>query len=249
MVSQARIAPGLQINLQAVRSPANARLPSAPHAVEEGPRWNTLSPAQQQALAPLAERWPLLSETQKLHWLKLGSRFHSLPAEEQARIQARLTDWANLSLQQRSQARLNYAVTNRLSPADKRAQWEAYQALTQEARQQLAATAAPKPTGAATAVRPSTRKKLARVPAASHAAPDAPNLPKIRPPETLAPPPPPAAPPTPAVPVVVHTAPVSVPSAIPEPLPPLLPEDTAAPEGMADSHAPLSDAAQQYAPQ
>ena len=129
----------------------------------------------------------------------------------------RITDWANLSTQQRSQARLNYAAASRLPADDRRAQWEAYQALSDEEKKRLAAKAAPKPRGAATAIRPVPLKKLVQVPAATNAPPALPNPPKIVPPAALhAPPPPPA-------PVVVETAPIDVPSAVPTPLAPLEP--------------------------
>jgi hypothetical protein len=143
-------------------------------AVEAGPGWVTLTTPQKLALYPLSERWALLSEAQKRRWLTLAANFASLPAEEQAKFHERMTDWASLSAQQRNQARLNYAVTNRLAPDDKRAQWEAYQALSEEERMALAARGAPKPKGAATALRPVSPKKLAQVPAATEANPASP---------------------------------------------------------------------------
>ena len=229
---QMRMAPGTLLSAGAeavVASPNKARAPGTPSAlaaaqVESGPGWGTLNTPQKLALYPLAERWALISEVQKRRWLALADNFSTLPEEEQAKFHGRMTDWANLSAQQRNQARLNYAVTNRLSRDDKRAQWEAYQALSDEARRALAARAAPKPKGAATALRPVSPKKLAQVPAASNASPDRPNAPKIPPVDISAPRV--AAPvlphPAPAhAPVVVETAPVAVPVAVPAALPPL----------------------------
>ena len=231
--TQVAIAPGTPITRSSVKStptPLSASV-RAPHS-EEGPAWQTLGAAQQQALEPLAARWPLLSEGQKRHWLQLVAGFHLLPQEEQARVQARMSEWASLSAQQRSQARLNYAVTARLPAGNKRAQWEAYQALSAEARQQLAAQAAPKPVGAATPVRPVPRKKLVRVPAASGTPATTANPPKIvlpaspqHPPQAL-PAPPPAPPP------VVETMPVVQPSAVGRPLPPL--------DAQQEPHTPLA---------
>src|SRR6478672_890808 len=183
---QLRMAPGTPVPAgaeAAVASPNNAR-PYGPGAlsaaaVEAGPGWVTLTTPQKLALYPLSERWALLSEAQKRRWLTLAANFASLPAEEQAKFHERMTDWASLSAQQRNQARLNYAVTNRLAPDDKRAQWEAYQALSEEERMALAARGAPKPKGAATALRPVSPKKLAQVPAATEANPARPNIPKI----------------------------------------------------------------------
>ena len=64
-----------------------------------------------------------------------------------------MTEWAALSPQQRTQARLNFAETKQLSPDDKKAKWEAYQALPPEEKRKLAAGAA-KPPPTAAAVKP-----------------------------------------------------------------------------------------------
>ncbi|MBB6562476.1 hypothetical protein HNP48_005189 [Acidovorax soli] len=229
----------------ALRPPASAAtaLPSEGLAeVAAGPGWETLNTRQKLALYPLAERWAQISEVQKRRWLALAVNFPELPEEEQAKLHSRMTEWASLSAQQRSQARLNYASTNRLAGDNKLAQWEAYQALTEEERQLLAATAPPKPQGAATALRPVSPRKLVQVPAATQANPLRPNAPKIPPvtehtPRVAMPVPVPATPasgapaPGPAAPTVVETAPVTVPSAVPSALPPLAPEgsDPAAP--------------------
>lgn len=248
---QMRMAPGTLVPAgaeAAVASPNNARAPQAPgsfptSAVEAGPGWVTLTTPQKLALYPLAERWALLSEAQKRRWLALAASFASLPPEEQTKFHERMTNWASLSMQQRNQARLNFAVTNRLAPDDKRAQWEAYQALSEEERRALAARAAPKPKGAATALRPVPPKKLAQVPAATQANPARPNVPKIplvidKAPRIAAPVPALVAPGAPgapapalAAPVTVETAPVSVPVAVPAALPPLAssPADSSAP--------------------
>lgn len=213
-----RTAPSTPVPVQALaesRSKLSGEMRIAAQP-EVGPPWSALNTAQKEALYPLASRWSLLSEAQKLHWLKLAAGFHALTPQEQEKMLARLTDWANLSAQQRSQARLNYAATNALAPDSKRAKWEAYQALSQEEKQRLAAKAVRRPAGAATAVRPSP-KKLARVPAAISAPATVANPPKIpRPPELHVP----QALPVPA-PVVVETMPVEMPSALPQALPPL----------------------------
>lgn len=240
---QMRMAPGtlLQAGAEAaVASPNNARTPTAASATAQpqtpsGPGWETLNTPQKMALYPLAERWSLISEAQKRRWLTLASNYPTLSEEEQKKFHDRITDWASLSAQQRNQARLNYAVTNRLARDDKRAQWEAYQALSDEERRELAARAAPKPTGAATALRPVSPKKLAQVPAATEANPSRPNAPKIPPvvdqgPRVAAPVTPMAPPavgsPTPPLNTTpasagVETAPVAVPIAVPAALPPL----------------------------
>lgn len=213
LVGYARLAPSVPIPAQAMagRYQTHAIPYSAP-ASSELP-WGELKAAQQQALQPLADQWPHLSEAQKRQWLQLAQGFQALPAPEQERMQSHMAAWAKLSAQQRSQARLNYAVTNRLSREDLRAQWEAYQTLSDEEKKRLAAKASVRPRGAATAVRPIPSKKFVRIPARRSA-------PK---PETVADTtPPPAAeilPPRPAV--VIETTPIATPSASAAPLPAL----------------------------
>ena len=132
------------------------------------PTWAELTPMQQQALKPLASSWNAINEGQKRKWLEISKNYPSLPPEGQATMHSRMNDWVMLSPQQRAQARLNFGKTRELSgqltPEEKKAKWETYQALSAEEKQKLAAKASPKPTGAATAVKPVAPQKLAAVP-------------------------------------------------------------------------------------
>lgn len=200
-----------------------------------GPNWGELTSAQQRVLQPLEKRWPFMGEVQKGRWIVLANSFDTLPAPEQLKLRDRMESWASLSAQQRSQARLNYALTNRMAAKDKWAQWEAYQALSDEQKRALAAkAAAARPAGAAPALRPVPAKKLARVPAATSSS-NAANLPKIPRPAAqathhIAAPAPVPAPAAVAVetrpiamPNVVETAPVNLSTATAMPLPALTP--------------------------
>jgi len=242
VVTQVRTAPGTAVPVEAraaqhaqarsgLSAPPAVRRVSTPAPAEPvGPGWNELTAAQRQALAPLAERWPVLSEAQKRHWINLAGGFRSLSADEQAKMVERMTVWASLSTQQRSQARLNYAATAKLAPDSKRAQWEAYQALSAEEKDRLAARATPKPEGAALSLHPVAPRKLAKVPAAAAVtAVTRANPPKIPPvsafhsPQALPVLAPPSASPlssSSSSPLPVETAPVNVPSAVAQPLPP-----------------------------
>ena len=156
-------------SVKAASATTNPTLPSiAPGArpSEVGPTWKELTPLQQASLKPLAANWSGIGEAQKRKWLAVSKNYPALPAPEQAKLHSRMTEWASLSQQQRSQARLNFAETKKLSPGDQSANWQAYQALSPEDRQKLAAKASPKPAGAATAVKPVPEQKLAAVPAA-----------------------------------------------------------------------------------
>lgn len=159
---------------------ASAVLPGK--TVASGPDWSQLTPSQQQALAPLASSWNTgMSEAQKRKWLEISKNYSALTPQGQATLNSRMNEWVALSPQQRAQARLNFGKTKELSkqltPEEKKAKWEAYQALSPEEKQKLAAKASPRPTGAATAVKPVAPQKLASVPAQSASKP----APKILP--------------------------------------------------------------------
>ena len=131
------------------------------------PLWMDLTEAQQQALAPLAKLWPTMTEPHKRKWLALSQNFAQLSADEQNTLQSRMREWAALSPQQRSAARLNFAGAQQLPQEDKKAKWEAYQALSPEAKQKLAAQQAKPVVGAAPAVKPVAPAKLTTPPVAT----------------------------------------------------------------------------------
>jgi len=111
-------------------------------AREEGVRWQSLTPAQREALRPLERDWPSIEAPRKQKWLALAARYHSLPPEERARIQARMTEWAKMTPAERGQARLRFEEARQVPATDRSARWQAYQALPPEERAQFAARAA-----------------------------------------------------------------------------------------------------------
>ena len=133
--------------------------------VASKPSWVELNPQQQQSLQPLTASWNGISEAQKRKWLELSKNYPNLPAADQAVMHSRMNEWVALSPQQRAAARLNFAKTKELSkeltPDEKKAKWETYQALSPEEKASLAAKASPKPAGAAIAVKPVEPQKLA----------------------------------------------------------------------------------------
>ena len=131
------------------------------------PLWMDLAESQQQALAPLAQLWPTMTEPHKRKWLAVSQNFGQLTADEQATVQGRMREWAALSPQQRTAARLNYADAKQLLQEDKKAKWEAYQALSTEAKQKLAAQQSLPIQGAAPAVKPVSATKLTSSPVAN----------------------------------------------------------------------------------
>jgi len=129
-----------------------------------GPAWSELSRPQQQALKPLAKLWPTMTSAHKRKWLAVSQNFLQLSDQEQITIQSRMQEWAALSPQQRSAARLNFAGTQQLPIEDKRAKWEAYQALSAEEKQKLAAQQTRPVGGGAPAIKPVASEKLASPP-------------------------------------------------------------------------------------
>lgn len=136
------------------------------------PLWSELKPAQQQSLAPLAAAWNTLQAGQRRKWIAVAQTYPTLAPAEQQKLHSRMVEWAALKPQDRELARLNFAETKKIAPAERAANWEAYQALSPEERQKLADGAKPKPGGAAVAVKPVSSAKLTLIPT-TEKAPDA----------------------------------------------------------------------------
>ncbi len=155
----------------AIRPPA---VVTAAKPMVSKPVWAELTVQQQTALRPLSPGWDTINEAQKRKWLEISKGYPSLTPEGQRILHSRMTEWVGLSAQQRAQARLNFCETKELSsaltPEEKQAKWQSYQTLSAEEKQKLAAKATPKPTGAATAVKPVSPQKLA-VTRSAHAPP------------------------------------------------------------------------------
>lgn len=217
---------GAQVPGAGSTSPAAA---ARPVAAPSKPLWRDLSARQQRALEPLALQWDSLTEPHKRKWLALSRNYARLSPAEQEILHSRMTEWATLSNQQRSQARFNFAEVKQVPVDERKAKWEAYQALSEEERRELAARAKPRP-GAAASIRPVPAQKLVQLPAAT---PDAHHTPRIQlaPPTSVSQPSParlPAAGPA-ATRTTVPTAgpPVTAEAQVPAPSAPAAPVDAA----------------------
>lgn len=155
---------GLSTPTQAQTVTPSAVTPSLPGR----PLWSDLTEAQQQALAPLSEQWPTMNEPHKRKWLALSQNFSQLSADEQNTLQSRMREWAGLSPQKRAVARLNFADAKKLPQEDKKAKWEAYQALSPEAKQKLAAQQTRPVMGAAPVTKPPNNKLVSPPPASGN---------------------------------------------------------------------------------
>lgn len=132
------------------------------------PLWQELSAAQQLALSPLVQLWPSMTEPHKRKWLAVSQNFGQLSSDDRVTIQSRMREWAALTAQQRAAARLNFANAQQLLQEDKRAKWEAYLALPDEAKHKLAALQAKPVIGAAPTSKPVAAGKITAPPAASN---------------------------------------------------------------------------------
>ena len=140
----------------APQAASNAPLAPAAAAAQEagGPRWNELSPAHRKVLAPLAGDWNALDARSKERWVDVAGRFPKMPADEQQRANQRMGEWAHMTVAQRTQARMNFQETRSLSKEEREARWQAYQALPEDKKRELAAkrAAAAPASAASTAV-------------------------------------------------------------------------------------------------
>ena len=137
----------------------------AASALVSKPEWQDLTPVQKISLAPLAGNWNTLEEAHKRKWIAIAANYPALTQPEQTKLHNRMTEWVSLSQQQRALARLNFAKSKQLTPTEKTESWEAYQALSPEEKQKLAALSPPKLTGAAIAAKPVPPQKLTAIPA------------------------------------------------------------------------------------
>jgi hypothetical protein len=113
--------------------------PAAPSTAErqETSQWKGLNQRQQQALAPLASAWPQLTPNQRQKWLALAQTYDSLTPSEKTTVHQRMAEWAALSVHERARARMNYSHLKSLSREELKAQWEAYQALSEDEKKRL----------------------------------------------------------------------------------------------------------------
>jgi Protein of unknown function (DUF3106) len=124
--------------------PDTAKKPAAKTAkkVSARPAWAELTAEQQLILAPLRADWDLLEVERRHKWVAIAKRYPRMAVQEQERVQRRMQAWANLTPEQRRQARENYKQLAKLPrethTKNLREQWAEYQALSPQERQSLA---------------------------------------------------------------------------------------------------------------
>jgi Protein of unknown function (DUF3106) len=149
-------------------SPDNTASAKSAVAKTTQTEWKELSPEQQTALKPLAANWQNMSSGHKSKWLEVSKNYASIAPAEQAKLHARMSGWASLSPQQRAQARINFAenqaLTNGLTPEQRKVQWQAYQLLSPEEKKKLAANSGKTTVGNATTPKPTDTLKNSPTP-------------------------------------------------------------------------------------
>ena len=166
-MATAQVAPQQTLSAQpATQLPAKGPEVNKPGSLitTSGPSWQELTQAQRLSLAPLFVHWNSLDAAIKRKWVAIAANYPTLTPAEQVKLHSRMSEWSLLSKQERARARLNFAESKNLSSDQKVATWEAYQALDAEEKKKLAASAPPKPPGAAGATKPVAPQKLATVP-------------------------------------------------------------------------------------
>ncbi len=157
---------GLSLAQPVQSAPSGRPASASAKAPTGGPTWSELTADQRRSLAPLAGSWAQISEGQKRKWIAMAGNFSKMTPAEQVKLHSRMTEWAALSSQQRAQARLNFGETQQVSSEEKKAKWEAYQALPPEEKRKLADGVERKPPTTAAAVKPVAPQKLATLPRA-----------------------------------------------------------------------------------
>jgi len=123
--------------------PAQAGVQGSGLDAERGPNWKSLSASQQSALKPLERDWRGIGADHKEKWLEIAAQFPAMSVDERKRVQARMSEWAAMTPQQRGAARFQFKQAQQLAPSNRQARWEAYQALPAEEKKQLASRAEP----------------------------------------------------------------------------------------------------------
>jgi len=202
------------VEAQSVKSSASPQAASPKPTVASKPLWRDLTARQQKALQPLSPYWDDMTEPHKRKWLAVSRDFTKMSSDEQEMLHSRMTDWAGLTNQQRAQARANFANVKQVPVDERKAKWEAYQALSDEEKSKLAARAkSAKAPGAAPTIRLVPEQKLVPIPPVGQ---DGQHTPRIQ----LAPPPAPA--PVAAARPMVAPPPAAAPAPAPAPsLPPV----------------------------
>jgi hypothetical protein len=147
LICVAQVSPSLA---QSTPSASHGKAAAIPEKKPDG-TWEGLKPAQQQILAPLESDWDYMLPDSRKKWIQVANIYPKMSAQDQERLQSRMTSWSNLSQKERRIARENYLASLKF-PAEKKAEaWSAYQKLSDEQKKKLAESESKKKPTAANA--------------------------------------------------------------------------------------------------
>lgn len=100
--------------------------------------WDALPAAEKKHLKPLQDAWQNMNAQDRAKWLELSKNYPNLPPVQQKRMHKRMLEWVEMTPAQRSKAREAFLKSKgALATADRKAQWEAYQALSPAEKKRL----------------------------------------------------------------------------------------------------------------
>ena len=122
---------------QSAPNAAHGKTTAIPEKKPDG-TWEGLKPAQQKILAPLEGDWDYMLPDSRKKWIQIANIYPKMSAQDQERLQSRMTGWSNLSQKERRLARENYLSSLKF-PAEKKVEaWSAYQKLSDDQKKKLA---------------------------------------------------------------------------------------------------------------
>lgn len=83
--------------------------------------WATLTPMQQEALAPIAQQWDSMPDKQQIRLLATTKRYPKLTPKQKQLYLTKLTDWSKLTPEQRDRARAKYKAFSKIAPEKREA--------------------------------------------------------------------------------------------------------------------------------
>lgn len=108
------------------------------------PHWNELTPAQREALAPLAKDWPGIDADRKRKWLEVAAKYKNLSPEGKQKVHERMAEFARLTPEQKRTARENFRKAYEVPAEERQAKVQKFQELPEDKKRELANRAAAK---------------------------------------------------------------------------------------------------------
>lgn len=132
----------LRLSLRSLALAAAAAV-CVPAALAQSGGFSQLSPRQQEALAPLKDKWTTLPADSRQKWLEVANKMPSMSPPERERVRTRMGEWSRMSGEDRDRARSSFQEARQLPLEERQARWQAYQALPEEKRRELSQQARP----------------------------------------------------------------------------------------------------------